>query len=386
VPIGVFLSGGVDSSAVAAYAAAKLGEGRLGTFSIGFEDQDFDESAYARLAAHHVRSTHHEEVLSLDKAVSLLPDIMSRLDEPMGDSSILPTHLLCRHARRTATVALGGDGADELFGGYAPFRALRWAKFYQRWVPGRLHTAIKYLADRMPATHRYMALDFKIKRVLRGLGHSPRLWNPVWMSPLEDRELSELFCEPVDVEDVFSEAIELWDDSPAAGLVDRTLQFFTRLYLQNDILTKIDRASMWHSLEVRSPFLDIDLVNFARTIPADCKVRRSATKYLLKRALEPVLPREILDRSKQGFAVPIARWFREGSMNVSRSGVAWGLSHAFIARKLSEQTRGKADNHAFLWNQWVLGAMGSSTRCHAEPGEESSTQYYPEPREGSAVR
>ena len=329
VPIGVFLSGGVDSSAVAAYAAAKLGEDRLDTFSIGFEDRDFDESAYARLAARHIGSTHHQEVLSLDKAVSLLRDTISRLDEPMGDSSILPTHLLCRHARRTVTVALGGDGADELFGGYAPFRALRWARLYRRWVPGRLHTAIKYLADRMPATHGYMALDFKIKRVLRGLGHPPRLWNPVWMSPLGDRELSELFCEPVDLEDVFSEAIELWDDSPGVGLVDRTLQFFTRLYLQNDILTKVDRASMWHSLEVRSPYLDIDLVNFARTIPADCKLRRGTTKYLLKRALEPVLPRAILERSKQGFAVPIARWFRGQQHERVRFGRRMGTRRRF---------------------------------------------------------
>lgn len=361
VPLGVFLSGGVDSSAVAAIASRQLGVGQLATFSIGFEEGGFDESRYARMAAEHVGSRHFLEMLSLDKARELLPEILNRLDEPMGDSSLLPTFLLCRHARRHVTVALGGDGADELFAGYAPFRALRWAKLYSQWVPRPVHEGICMLAGRLPVGRGYMNLDFKIKRTLRGLSYPEKLWNPVWMSALSELELAELFQEPVDMEDVFSEAIELWETSQPAGLEEQTLQFFTRLYLESDILTKIDRASMMNSLEVRSPFLDINVINFARKLPTEYKLRHSQTKYLLKKAMEPLLPRQILHRAKQGFAVPVARWFRDGRLwPTGGDAVASAVDRpapAFVTRMLTEHRSGRANQSAFLWNACVLEAV-----------------------------
>lgn len=358
VPLGVFLSGGVDSSAVAAIAAQQLGAGRLETFSIGFAEDDFDESRYARMAAAHVGSRHHVEMLSFSKARTLLPEIFNRLDEPMGDSSLLPTFLLCQHARRHVTVALGGDGADELFAGYAPFRALRWAKLYSQWVPRPVHEGIRMLAGRLPVGHGYMNFDFKIKRTLRGLSYPQKLWNPLWMSALSESELGQLFQGPVDMEDVFSEAIELWEANPLAGPEEQTLQFFTRLYLENDILTKIDRASMMNSLEVRAPFLDINVINFARKLPTEYKLRHGQTKYLLKKAMEPLLPRQILYRAKQGFAVPVAQWFRDGDL-VSAGGDAVAgevseLAPGFVERMLAEHRSGCADQSAFLWNACLL--------------------------------
>lgn len=358
VPLGVFLSGGVDSSAVAAIAAQQLGAGRLETFSIGFAEDDFDESRYARMAAAHVGSRHHVEMLSFSKARTLLPEIFNRLDEPMGDSSLLPTFLLCQHARRHVTVALGGDGADELFAGYAPFRALRWAKLYSQWVPRPVHEGIRMLAGRLPVGHGYMNFDFKIKRTLRGLSYPQKLWNPLWMSALSESELGQLFQGPVDMEDVFSEAIELWEANPLAGPEEQTLQFFTRLYLENDILTKIDRASMMNSLEVRAPFLDINVIDFARKLPTEYKLRHGQTKYLLKKAMEPLLPRQILYRAKQGFAVPVAQWFRDGDL-VSAGGDAVAgevseLAPGFVERMLAEHRSGCADQSAFLWNACLL--------------------------------
>ncbi|MGR9053938.1 MAG: asparagine synthase (glutamine-hydrolyzing), partial [Gammaproteobacteria bacterium] len=185
VPIGTFLSGGIDSSAVSAFAARELGEGKLNTFSIGFDEASFDESEYANAAARHLKTNHHLEWLSLEKAKELLPAIATRLDEPMGDSSLLPTYLLCEYARRHVTVALGGDGADELFAGYDPFRALKWAKLYDKWIPKPVHQAIRLLFARLPVSHRNMSLDFKIKRTLRGLSFAPRYWCPVWMASLD---------------------------------------------------------------------------------------------------------------------------------------------------------------------------------------------------------
>jgi asparagine synthase (glutamine-hydrolysing) len=355
VPIGTFLSGGIDSSAVSAFAARELGEGKLNTFSIGFEEASFDESKYANAAATYLKTNHHLEWLSLDKAKDILPAIAGRLDEPMGDSSLLPTYLLCEYARKHVTVALGGDGADELFAGYDPFRALNWAKRYDDWIPKSIHQAIRMVFANLPVSHRNMSLDFKIKRTLRGLSFAPRFWNPVWMASLDPDELAELFQEPIDLEEIYSEAIAQWDACPQDNLIDKTLQFYTKLYLQDDILTKVDRASMMHSLEVRAPFLDIELVNFIRRIPASYKYRNGETKYLLKRALEPVLPNDILYRPKKGFGVPIGKWFVDNALPIQLSGFFQkDGSTQFIERLLTNHQRGSADNRFALWNLWLL--------------------------------
>jgi asparagine synthase (glutamine-hydrolysing) len=355
VPLGFFLSGGIDSSSVAALAARHVDPARMNTFSIGFEEASFDESAYASRVAGRIGSVHHSDVLSLELAKSLLPHIAARLDEPLGDSSLLPTYLLCQHTRARVTVALGGDGADELFAGYDPFKALRAASFYQRFMPKPVHEAIRLVMSRVPVSHVNMSLDFRLKRTLRGLSQATTLWCPVWMGPLEPKELAELFREPIDVEDVYSEAIEQWDACSQPDLIDRVLQFYTKLYLQDDILTKVDRASMMHSLEVRAPYLDIELVDFVRRIPHRYKYRRGTTKYLLKKALEGVLPNEILYRPKKGFGVPIGMWFRKGELQ-PRQSVDWGrLDGGFIRRKHEEHRADRNDERAFLWNAWLLG-------------------------------
>jgi asparagine synthase (glutamine-hydrolysing) len=364
VPVGVFLSGGIDSSSVAAIAARHLTHGGLKTFSIGFKETEYDESAYARQVANYIGSEHHEEIMSVDRARELLGDIFSRIDEPLGDSSLLPTFLLCRHARRFVTVALGGDGADELFAGYAPFKALRWARLYKRLVGIRLHAAILAVVSRLPVSHGYLSLDLKLKRTLRGLSYPPRLWNPVWMSPLSLDELEELFDESLDVEDVFSEAIDAWERNPVDNEVDRTLQFFTRLYLQDDILTKVDRASMLNSLEVRAPFLDIDLVDRVRRMPASLKLRGQTTKYILRKALRGVVPQATLARAKQGFAVPIASWFAKHHITLRQQPLQ-PVNNAFAMRKLHEHVAGITDHRWFLWNQWALDEVRAQYSARA---------------------
>ena len=289
--------------------------------------------------AQRLGTNHHLDILSLEKAAALLPEIAAKLDEPMGDSSLLPTYLLCRHTRENVTVALGGDGADELFAGYDPFQALRAARLYDRFVPRPLHTAVKLMMNRLPVSHANMSLDFKIKRTLRGLSHRPSLWCPIWMGPLDPQELSELFDAPIDVEDVYSEAIEQWDACRQPDLVDKVLQFYTKLYLQDDILVKVDRASMMHSLEARAPYLDIEVVDFVRRIPHQYKFRNGQTKYLLKRALESVLPHAVIYRAKKGFGVPIGRWLADGMLPIDpgaipgpRSRLRAGASRCASAR------------------------------------------------------
>jgi len=354
VPIGVFLSGGVDSSSITAFASKELQGENLKTFSIGFAEESFDESEYSKIVAELFRTDHHLEILSMEKARGLLPEIVSRLDEPMGDSSLLPTYLLCRETVKHVTVALGGDGADELFAGYDPFKALKLAEVYKTMIPKPIHQGIRIAMGLLPATHTNMSLDFKINRTLRGLSYPKKLWNSVWLGPLSPEELNALFDEPIDIEDIYSEAIDYWEACNQDNLVDQTLQFYTKLYLQDDILVKADRASMMNSLEVRSPFLDIGLVDFVRRIPWQWKYRNGQTKYILKKALEPVLPEKILYRSKKGFGAPIGTWFKDGLLEIDLNKKVHGMSHQIVKQMMNSHKQNKIDHRAFLWNYWLL--------------------------------
>jgi len=354
VPLGVFLSGGIDSSSITAFAAKILGDNRIKTFSIGFKEASFDETQYAERVSKLFHTNHYMEILSMERAKDLAGNIIGKLDEPMGDSSLLPTYLLCGIARKQVTVALGGDGGDELFAGYDPFKALKKAELYSNFVPRPVHMAIRLLTANLPTSHRNMSLDFKIKRTLRGITYPKKIWNPVWLGTLEPKELEELFIEPMDLECVYSEAIEYWDQCTQKDIVDKTLQFYTKMYLQDDILVKADRASMMNSLEVRAPFLDIELVDFVRKIPHQYKYHNGETKYILKKALEPVLPNEILYRPKKGFGVPIGEWFKNGGLAFDPNCQMTLFNTDWMQAIFNRHRERKEDNRLFLWNYFVL--------------------------------
>ena len=355
VPLGFFLSGGIDSSSLVALASKIIPSNNINTFSIGFTEASFDESVYAKMIAEKYQTNHISEILNIEKALTILPNIVNKLDEPMGDASLLPTYLLCQLTRKHVTVALGGDGADELFCGYDPFKALEKAKLYNSLVPKPVHQAFSFLFGKLPVSHKNMSLDFKIKRTLRGLSYHSKYWNSVWMGPLAPPEVNDLFNEELDMEDLYSEAIAAWESCDQPSLLDKATEFYVKLYLQDDILVKVDRASMMNSLEVRAPFLDIDLVNFARKIPVNYRFKNGETKYILKKALEPILPHDILYRKKKGFGVPIGKWFSEGKIQISESNLNNQFFNCdFINKQIHQHKNLKADNRAFLWNLYLL--------------------------------
>lgn len=358
VPLGIFLSGGIDSSLIAALAARGLPSGELQTFSIGFDVPSYDESSHAARVARFIGSRHRSETLSLSGARDLLPEIYSRLGEPNGDSSLLPTYLLSKFTRRSVTVALGGDGGDELFAGYEPFRALRFARAYRRMFPRALHPAIIALADRLPVSHRYLSADFALKRFVRGAARQPALWIPGWMAGMEMSDLRECFGEKTDPEEVFSEAIEAWDAIDSNDPVEKATGFFIRLYLQESVLAKVDRASMMNGLEVRAPFLDIDVVNFVCRVPSRLRLRGGATKYLLKKAAHGLIPESIIYRRKKGFGIPSGSWFASGDLRIDPA----NMPCPAVANRLQlEHASGRKNHRLFLWNAWVYGEW-SKTR------------------------
>jgi asparagine synthase (glutamine-hydrolysing) len=249
----------------------------LSTFTVGFTERSHDESEAAAALAAAFGTRHHVSRLDLNAAYALTTEVVGRLDEPLADPSLIPTYLLCRFARQSVTVALSGDGGDELFAGYDPFLALAPAKAYSRLVPPPVHRVIRRVADYVPHRSGYMTWDFRLRRALSGLSYAPRYWNPVWMAPIEPRAMAQYFDDPLPIEELYEEAIAVWQSCESTDTLSRALEYFTTIYLQNDILTKVDRASMMVALESRAVFLEVqtwDAQVPAATCPRGHRPRR----------------------------------------------------------------------------------------------------------------
>jgi len=358
VPLGVFLSGGLDSSAIVSALSGLYDKNLIKTFTIGFQEKSFDESSAAREIANYFGTKHYEAIFHEDSARQLTPEILARLGEPLGDASILPTYFLCRFSRKHITVALSGDGGDELFAGYDPFKALHLASCYKRIMPRAMHRGLQRLVDFLPLSSRNMSFDFKLKRALLGISYPQDIWNPVWMSLLDPKNIADVFYSPLHFEELYDEAIALWNREGAGDSLDRSLEFFTRFYLPDNILTKTDRASMMASLETRSVFLDNDLVAFCQRLPNYFKFHRGQTKYLLRKALDGALPSQILNRPKKGFGIPIAKWLRK--MPNTRPDLIESMRASSIERCWQQHKAGECDHRLFLWGLMALhGSLGA---------------------------
>ena len=361
VPLGVFLSGGIDSSTVAALAAR---HGALETFSIGFAEPSFDESTHARAVAKHIGSHHHERIVRADEMAELVPRLGHMLDEPIGDASILPTAVLSRFAREHVTVALGGDGGDELFAGYPMHQAHRIAPLL-RALPQPLLRAGLRTAGALPVSHNNFAFGFKATTFLRGAAEPPPRNHAVWMSSFPPASHAALLhpdvlasageCDPL-------EAVERhWRESAGAPPLARATHLDALTYLPDDILVKVDRASMAVALEVRAPFLARDVVEFAFGLPDAYRMRGLTGKRLLRDAVRDLLPPQILARPKKGFGMPVAAWLTGalrplahdllGPAAIADVGL---FQPAAVRRMLDEHDRRIRDHRKPLWTLLVL--------------------------------
>ena len=353
VPIGLFLSGGIDSSAILAYTLNNIDKDKIKTFTIGFNERSFDESIYAKEIADYFQVENYVEILSLDYAKKISLEILTKLDEPIGDASIIPTYLLCNHARRDVKVALSGDGGDELLAGYDPFTALKYAEYYKKYIPNIIHKGMIKLTDLMPISQKNMSFDFKIKRSLKGLSYDPCIWNPVWLAPGTPEEINQIFNEPIDAEELYSEAIQLWDECDGLDNLDRSLEFYTKFYMPGNVLAKVDRASMMNSLESRAVFLDKDLAEFCMQLPNHFKFKNGKKKYILKKLLSNKLPTSVLDRKKKGFGMPVAKWLMDYPRNIPLKEVS-GVNVSNVEKFWLKHRSKEEDNRMFMWNWYVL--------------------------------
>ena len=363
VPLGAFLSGGIDSSAVVALMSEESSE-PVKTFSIGFEEQDFSELHHARRVAGHVGAEHHEFIVR-PRALEVLPTLVEHYGEPYADSSAIPTYYVSRETRKHVTVALNGDGGDECFAGYERYAAMRLAERYHK-LPGLLRESlIGQAVGLLPASELRRSRVRDIKRFLRAASQ-PKVERYLrWVSVFDRDAKRELYSESFRRETESLDAaafIEPWfAKANGAGVVDAALLADTMTYLPNDLLVKVDIASMAVSLEARSPFLDHHVIEFAASLPEGLKLRGLTTKYLLKRVLKRLLPAENLKRRKMGFGVPIGHWFRGEMQGFLRETLLAekALKRGFfkpeaVTRMVEEHTRGARDHAPQLWTLLML--------------------------------
>lgn len=316
VPLGAFLSGGIDSSAIVGLMR-ELGASPIKTFSIGFEEVSYNELKYARRVAE-TFETEHEEFILEPKALELTEKLVRQLDEPFGDFSIFPTYLVSKMARSRVKVILSGDGGDEIFGGYEHYQAQEIANTLAGRVIGR---PLSSFVNRFPPSSKKKGFWNKLQRFLLGLEQNPELRHLRWMTFLSPKEKDYLYGEDLKkaldgsggIQEIhrLSPFREIFATLPAFDATNGELYLDLKTYLADDIMVKVDRMSMATSLEAREPLLDHELVEFAFRLPGRFKLKGLVTKWVFKKTMERLLPRENIYRPKEGFSIPIKHWLRE---------------------------------------------------------------------------
>jgi len=363
VPLGAFLSGGVDSSTVVALMAQESST-PVKTFSIGFEEQDFSELKYARRVAEHVGAEYHEFIVR-PNALEILPTLVEHYGEPYADSSAIPTYYVSKETRKHVTVALNGDGGDESFAGYERYMAMELAEVYRR-IPRALRAAfIEAPVNLLPTSELKKTRVRDVQRFLTSANENRNDRYFRWMSTFKPALKPELytseFARAVADQDA-SEFLDRWfDRANGSGILDATLLTDQMTYLPNDLLVKVDIASMANSLEARSPFLDHNVIEFAASLPESLKMNRFRTKSLLKKIAAKLVPREVIYRRKMGFGVPVGRWLR-GEMKyflrdvlLSDKALNRGVIRGEKIRQyVDEHIDGKFDHSFQVWTLLML--------------------------------
>lgn len=352
VPVGLFLSGGLDSTTVGWYMR-QLTTKPVHSFSVSFDVSDFDESSYAKQAATHLGLLHHNIPFGMPEFTRGLQQIIPYMDVPLADASLLPTALVAAKARELVTVALDGDGSDELLGGYGTFQA---AELAERLPKNHLLVSVlEHLAQLIPTRLGDFTWDFRVKAFVRGLAYELPHRNAVWLGSFTDHELRRLLQPNLHqyIQHIFTAVDDVSSHfTPAHTKLDRISWLTSEGYLHNDILVKLDRATMYSSLEARTPFLDVDLAEFVMRLPDHLK----RDKYLLKKIMRGRIPGVIIDRQKKGFGIPLGAWLKGPLYSWANEVLAPEKLQAqgivdgqYVRGLLGEHRAGKHDHRKKLW-------------------------------------
>jgi len=359
VPLGAFLSGGIDSSTVVQKMVSSIPD-RVQTFSIGFKEKSYSELPYARLAADYLGTQHFEQVI-FSNYETLLSRLAWYYDEPFSDTSAIPTYALCQLARQYVKVALSGDGGDECFAGYETYLADKIQSVYRR-VPYLIHRfLILPFVTWLPSTHHKVSWDYKMKQFVSYARSTPEQSHYSWRLLLSEAEKRMLWGDDIQRQlggyTPFEVFRDYYHEVSNASALNRSLYVDTKTWLADAMLVKVDRASMANGLEVRVPLLDYKLVEFAMSLPEQFKLHGFQTKVLLKRAMEPFLPKAIVYRSKRGFNAPVAQWVKRFSARILEHQYEVLPGLAGMWTQLTEQhIARRADNGFKLWTllMWSL--------------------------------
>jgi asparagine synthase (glutamine-hydrolysing) len=356
VPLGAFLSGGVDSSSIVALMSKAM-DRPVTTCSIGFPVQEFDESSYARQVATEFHTDHHEDIVE-PKALDVMDKLVWHFDEPFADSSAIPTFYVSQVARRYVTVALGGDGGDENFAGYRRYLFDYRENRIRDFVPAGLRRTVFAPMGRYYPGLSWAPRMFRAKATFQSLSRSPLegYFNSVSIFRADEKQrlFTNDFRNGLDGYDSINVLRHYYDQADTMDPLSRIQYVDIKTYLPDDILTKVDRASMAVSLELRAPILDHKLMEMAASIPSGLKLHGDTGKYIFKKSLERILPANILYRSKQGFAIPLNRWFRKELKEMAYSAIMSHddgiLDRSYLSKMWKQHQSGTFDRSAYLWS------------------------------------
>jgi asparagine synthase (glutamine-hydrolysing) len=357
VPLGAFLSGGIDSSSIVGLMS-ELMDDPVKTFSIGFEEESYNELNYARIVAEHFETEHYEEIITPD-AVNLVNEIIQYLDEPFADVSVFPTYLVSELARKHVTVVLSGDGGDEQFAGYDWYAASKLDRYYRK-APVVLRKGITRIIQRLPPSPQKKGFVNILQRFVEGSSLPVDGRHVRWQYFITNEEREQLYSNTLNYKlhnfNSFDLINNFYLSDNANDKLSKEQYVDLKMYLPDDILVKVDRMSMANSLEARVPFLDHEFVEFSATISPDLKLRGLITKYILKRALSQLLPKEIIHRKKQGFSIPMKNWLRDELRNMmlgvlSRERIIEKgyFNYEQVNKLIQQHLEGKRNNAHKIW-------------------------------------
>ncbi|MCK5305554.1 MAG: asparagine synthase (glutamine-hydrolyzing) [Candidatus Omnitrophica bacterium] len=363
-PLGAFLSGGIDSGLIVSLMT-QLSNEKVKCFSIGFDERSFNELEYAKILSKKLNVEHLYLNIKAKDMLELIPQITSFLDEPLADASIIPTYLLSKFTRRHVKVALSGDGGDELFAGYPTYNAHKIARYYKLCPKKIRKNVIDRLINKLPVSTSNISLDFKLKKFISVMDYDQYkrhyLWLGSFQPPEKDKLLSDGVKNEINNKNEFEEIDMYLRDFKSPNPLENILYLDSKLYLQDDILTKVDRASMANSLEVRSPFLDHTFVEYVTSLPMSLKLKGYTNKYILKKMAGEYLPKCIINRPKKGFGLPLAMWFKNDLksfvldvLRPSKINSQGYFNANYVQELLNQHFSGKKDNRKLIWTLLVF--------------------------------